>query len=72
MDGLPALELGDLIVSIFGSVSQVSDRSGQPDNDVNKHHKSQKRINVMETLIPFRQTSNPRVKKLYLYVFEGQ
>ena len=65
LDGLPALELGDLIVSIFGSVSQVSDRSGQPDNDVNKHHKSQKRINVMETLIPFRQTSNPRVKKLY-------
>ena len=36
LDGLPALELWDLIVSVFGSVSQVSDRSGQPDNDDNK------------------------------------
>ena len=31
LDGLPALELRDLIVSVFGSVSHVSDRSGQPD-----------------------------------------
>ena len=65
MDGLLALELWDLIVSVFGSVSHVSDRSGQLDEDVNKHHKSQKRINVMENLIPFAQTSNPRVKKHY-------
>ena len=50
LDGLPALELWDLIVSVFGSVSQVSDRSGQPDNDVNKHHKSQRRIKVMENI----------------------
>ena len=49
-DTLPALELWDLIVSVFGSVSQVSDRSGQPDNDVNKHHKSQRRINVIENI----------------------
>ena len=34
LDGLPALELWDLIVSVFGNVSRVSDRSGQPDNDV--------------------------------------
>ena len=38
LDGLHALELWDLIVSVSGTVSQVSDRSGQPDNDVNKHH----------------------------------
>ena len=31
LDGLPALELWDLIVSVFGKVSQISDRSGQPD-----------------------------------------
>ena len=43
LDGLPALELWDLIVSVLGNVSRVSDRSGQPDNDVHKHHKSQKR-----------------------------
>ena len=48
LDGLPALEKWDLIVSVFGSVSHVSDRSGRPDNDVHKHHKSRKRTNVME------------------------
>ena len=50
LDGLLALELWDLIVSVFGSVSHVSDRSGQPDNDVHKHHKSQRRISVMENI----------------------
>ena len=34
LDGLPALELWDLIVSVLGNVSRVSERSGQPDNDV--------------------------------------
>ena len=29
LDGLPALELWDLIVSVFGSVSQISDRTGE-------------------------------------------
>ena len=42
LDGLPALELWDLIVSVFGCVSQISDRSGQPDSDVKKHHKFQR------------------------------
>ena len=42
LDGLPALELWDLIVSVLGNVSHVLDRSGQPNNDVKKHHKSLK------------------------------
>ena len=46
LDGLLALELWDLIVSVSGSVSQISDRTGQPVDDVNKHHKSQKRENI--------------------------
>ena len=50
LDGLLALEFWDLVVSVFGSVSHVSDRSGQPDNDVHKHHKSHKKINVMENI----------------------
>ena len=50
LDGLPVLELWDLIVSVFGSVSHVSDRSGQPESDVHKHHKSQRRIDVMENI----------------------
>ena len=36
LDGLPALELWDLIVSVLGNVSRVSDGSGQPDSDVHK------------------------------------
>ena len=35
LHGLPALELWDLTVSVFvGSVSQISDRTGRPVNDV--------------------------------------
>ena len=45
---LPALELWDLIVSVLGNVSRVSDRSGQPDNDIHKHHKSHKKIDVIK------------------------
>ena len=70
LDGLPALELWDLIVSVFGSVSQISDRTGQPDNDVKKHQKSQKRINVMENIdsVPSNVQSWPQ--EALLYVFE--
>ena len=50
LDGLPALELWDLIVSVFGSVSQISDRTRRPVNDVKEHQKSQWNINVMENI----------------------
>ena len=36
LDGLPALELWDLIVSVFGNISHVSDGTGQPVNGKNK------------------------------------
>ena len=41
LDGLPALELWDLIVSVLVNVSRISDGSGQPESDVHKRHKSQ-------------------------------
>ena len=63
-DGLPALELWDLIVSVFGNVSRVSDRSGKPESDDHKHHKSQTRINVMENIDSVPSTSSLRTKKL--------
>ena len=47
LDGLLALELWDLIVSVLGNVSRVSDGSGKPESDVHKHHKSHKKIDVM-------------------------
>ena len=70
MDGLPALESWDLIVSVLGSVSQVSDRSGQPDNDVNKRHKSQRKINVMENIdfVPSNVQSSRQEALLYVFV----
>ena len=70
LDGLPALELWDLIVSVFGSVSHVSDRSGQPDNDVHKHLKSLKRINVMENIDSVPSNVQSSRQEALLYVFE--
>ena len=49
-DGLPALELWDLTVSVLGNVSRVSDGSGKPESDVHKHHKSHKKIDVMKDI----------------------
>ena len=50
LDGLPALELWDLIVSFLGHVSRVSDGSGKPVNDVHKHHKPHKKIDVIKDI----------------------
>ena len=62
LDGLPALELCDLIVSVFGSISHVSDRAGQP---VNAKNKSYYKSMLCRTLILFPQMFNPQVVKLY-------
>ena len=70
LDGLPAQELWDLIVSVFGSVSHVSDKSGQPDNDVNKHHESQKRSNVVENIDSVPSNVQSSRQEALLYVFE--
>ena len=50
LDGLPALELWDLIVSVHGNVSRVSDRSGKPESDDRKHHKPHNKIDVMKDI----------------------
>ena len=70
LDGLLALELWDLIVSVFGNISRVSDRSGQPDNDVRKHHKSQKKINGMENIDSDPSNVQSSLQEALLYVFE--
>ena len=62
LDGLPALELWDLIVSVLGNISHVSDRTEKPVNGkTNLIIKSM----LCKTLIMFLQMSNPRAKKLY-------
>ena len=70
LDGLPALELWDLIVSVLGNVCRVSDRSGQPDNDVHKRHKSQKKIDVMEDIDSVPSNVQSERQEALLYVFE--
>ena len=69
LDGLPALELWDLIVSVLGNVASVSDRSGQPDNDVHKRHKSQKKIDVMEEIDSVPSNVQSARQEALLYVF---
>ena len=61
LDGLLALELWDLIVSVLGNVSRVSDRTGRPVNVISLKRKSM----WWKTLILFPQMSNPQVVKLY-------
>ena len=70
LDGLPALELWDLIFSVFRSVFQVSDRSGQPDNDVKKHQKSRGKITVMENIDSVLSNVQSSRQEALLYVFE--
>ena len=62
LDGLPALELWDLIVSVFGKISHVSDRTVQSVNG-----KTNLIIQSMscKTLILFPQKFNPQIVKLY-------
>ena len=63
LDGLPALELWDLIVSVLGHVSRVSDTSGQPD-------KSQKKIDVMKDIDSVPSNVQSARHEALLYVFE--
>ena len=65
LDGLLALELWDLIVSVLGNVSRVSDRSVKPEINDDKHHKSHNKIDAIKDIDSVPQMSNPRVKKLY-------
>ena len=70
LDGLPALELWDQIVSVLGNVSCVSDGSGQPDSDVYKRHKSHKRIDVMKDIDAVPSNVQSSRQEALLYVFE--
>ena len=67
LDGLPALELWDLIVS--GSVSQISDRTGRS-VDVKRNQKSQGKINMMENIDSVPSNVQSLRQEALLYVFE--
>ena len=69
LDGLPALELWDLIVSVFGSVSLISYRTGRP-VDVHKHHKPHKKIDVIENIDSVPSNVQSSRQEALMYVFE--
>ena len=70
LDRLPALELWDLIVSVIGNLCRVLDRSGQPDSDVHKRHKSHKKIDVMKDIDSVPSSVQSARQEALLYVFE--
>ena len=68
IDGFSALELWDLIVSVFGSVSQISDRTGRPDIP-DRSEKSQGKINVLNNIdcVPSNILSSHQEALLYVF-----
>ena len=68
LDGLPALKLWDLIVSVLGNISRVSDRSGKPESD--EHHKSQNKIDVTRDIDAVPSNAQSTRQEALLYVFE--
>ena len=69
LDGLPALELWDLIVSVFGSVIQTSDRTGRP-VDIERNQKSHGKINVLKNIDSVPSNVQSLRQEALLYVFE--
>ena len=67
LDGLPALELWDLIVSVFGNICHVSDRTGQPVNGKNKYYN---KIDVIQDIDSVPSNVQSASQEALLYVFE--
>ena len=70
MDGLPALELWDLIVSVLGNISRISDRTGKPVNGEDKHHKSHNKIDVTRDIDAVPSNVQSARQEALLFVFE--
>ena len=70
LDGLPALELWDLIVSVLGNISHDSDRSGKLESDDHKHHKSHNKIDVTKDIDAVPSNVQSARQETFLYVFE--
>ena len=69
LDGLPALELWDLIVSVFGSVIQTSDRTGRL-VDIERNQKCQGKINMLKNIDCVPSNVQSPCQEALLYVFE--
>ena len=67
LDRLPALELWDLIISVLGNVSHISDRTGKPVNGKNKSHN---KIDAMQDVDSVPSNVQSASQEALLYVFE--
>ena len=63
-------KLWDLIVSVLGNVSRISDRTVKPVNGENKHHKSHNKIDVMQDIDFVPSNVQSARQEALLYVFE--
>ena len=70
LHGLLALELWDLIVSVFGNISHISDRTGKLVNGEDKHHKSHNKIDAMKDTDSVLSNVQFARQEALLYVFE--
>ena len=69
LGGLPALELWDLIVSVFGNISHISDRTGQLVNGKNKSHN---KIDAMQDIDSVLSNVQSASQEALLHVFEDK
>ena len=68
LDGLPALELWDLIVSVLGNSSHISDRTGKLVNGEDKHE-SRTGIDVVRDIDSVTSNVQSARQEALLYVF---
>ena len=69
LDGLPALELWDLIVSVFGNTIQTHERPGRP-VVTDKNQRSQRMTNVLNNIDCVPSNVQSSHQEALLYVFE--
>ena len=68
LDGLLALELWDLIVSVFGNTTQTTERTGRP-VITDRSQKSQGKINVLNNIDGVHSNVQSSHQEALLYVF---
>ena len=69
LDGLPALELWDLIVSVFGNTTQTTERTVRP-VVTERSQKSQGKINALNSIDCVPSNVQSSRQEALLYVFE--
>ena len=69
LDGLPALELWDLIVPVLGNMTQTTERTGRL-VIIDRSHKSQGKINVLNNIDCVPSNVQSSHQEALLYVFE--